>query len=111
MSSRDIDSTSENVLHDWQQHETSESETDVETPLPEEGPSTPAWGTAPVAPETEVAEQEGHDAREDPEEQGAERLDAPVESPQDEARSSRSPPTWPRRSSRSRPSRSTPPAT
>jgi 6,7-dimethyl-8-ribityllumazine synthase len=54
MSSRDIDSTSENVLHDWARDE----EQDAPEPEPGEEEAGPAWGAAaetPDAPEEPVA--------------------------------------------------------
>jgi 6,7-dimethyl-8-ribityllumazine synthase len=44
MSSRDIDSTSENVLHDWAREEAH----DAPEPEPVEEDGAPAWGTAPA---------------------------------------------------------------
>jgi 6,7-dimethyl-8-ribityllumazine synthase len=64
MSSRDIDSTSENVLHDWASEESSERAEDAADvdvgglePEPEpEAEASPAWGTASSAVEAEVDE-------------------------------------------------------
>ena len=50
MSSRDIDSTSENVLHDWAREEREAEGEDADGPEnADAGAGTPAWGTAPVA--------------------------------------------------------------
>ena len=59
MSSRDIDSTSENVLHDWAREdapEPAEEESEaveVDAPEPDEDPA-PAWGTASAAVDVET---------------------------------------------------------
>jgi 6,7-dimethyl-8-ribityllumazine synthase len=63
MSSRDIDSTSENVLHDWasdespveEQEEQPELEVDASEP---DADSSPAWGTAAAAVDSETEEAE-----------------------------------------------------
>ena len=52
MSSRDIDSTSENVLHDWARDEAEEPEATDQVELEDENgeqdeSDAPAWGTAP----------------------------------------------------------------
>ena len=56
MSSRDIDSTSENVLHDWASDESREEEQDAveieETEADED--ASPAWGTTAAAIDTET---------------------------------------------------------
>jgi 6,7-dimethyl-8-ribityllumazine synthase len=52
MSSRDIDSTSENVLHDWARDEEPASE-----PEELEEDDSPAWGTTSAASEPEAAEE------------------------------------------------------
>jgi 6,7-dimethyl-8-ribityllumazine synthase len=60
MSSRDIDSTSENVLHDWERDDSpveeadEQAELEVDAPEPD-GDSSPAWGTAAVEAEPEEA--------------------------------------------------------
>jgi 6,7-dimethyl-8-ribityllumazine synthase len=56
MSSRDIDTTSENVLHDWAREEPEESESaagdrDDELGVDESEPNAAAWGTAEVVAE------------------------------------------------------------
>jgi 6,7-dimethyl-8-ribityllumazine synthase len=55
MSSRDIDSTSENVLHDWAREEQVPEEEPVQDELAEdeeaEAEASPAWGAAPPEPE------------------------------------------------------------
>lgn len=52
MSSRDIDSTSENVLHDWEREEApgeDQDALDVEAAVPDDGDDgSPAWGAATV---------------------------------------------------------------
>ena len=58
MSSRDIDSTSENVLHDWAQDEAEEPEATDHDELQDESvepdeSDAPAWGTAPSTAEPE----------------------------------------------------------
>ena len=58
MSSRDIDSTSENVLHDWAQEEADEPEATDQVDLEDESVEqdegdAPAWGTAPSTAEPE----------------------------------------------------------
>ena len=64
MSSRDIDSTSENVLHDWardaepdERQVESEVEIDAAEPTDDEDAAAPAWGaaSAPAEPEEPVA--------------------------------------------------------
>jgi 6,7-dimethyl-8-ribityllumazine synthase len=54
MSSRDIDSTSENVLHDWARDEAETDDADGPENA-DAGAGTPAWGTATVAPEVDEA--------------------------------------------------------
>ena len=57
MSSRDIDSTSENVLHDWAREPDEETDGDgVENA--DAGAGTPAWGTAAPEPEPHESEVE-----------------------------------------------------
>jgi 6,7-dimethyl-8-ribityllumazine synthase len=63
MSSRDIDSTSENVLHDWATdaspaEDQEELEADSSEPDPD-ADSTPAWGTATAAIDTEADDTPG----------------------------------------------------
>ena len=90
MSSRDIDSTSENVLHDWASDEREADGNDADGPEnADTGAGTPAWGTATVGPEVEV-EVEDEDA--EPEEEAApdpelisEPEDDPEVEPDDEA--------------------------
>jgi 6,7-dimethyl-8-ribityllumazine synthase len=58
MSSRDIDSTSENVLHDWARDEAEEPEATDQVDLEDESVEqdegdAPAWGTAPSTAEPE----------------------------------------------------------
>jgi 6,7-dimethyl-8-ribityllumazine synthase len=58
MSSRDIDSTSENVLHDWARDEAEEPEATDQVELEDENgeqdeSDAPAWGTAPSTAEPE----------------------------------------------------------
>jgi 6,7-dimethyl-8-ribityllumazine synthase len=54
MSSRDIDSTSENVLHDWARDEREAEGDDPDGPEnADAGAGTPAWGTATTTPEVE----------------------------------------------------------
>ena len=77
MSSRDIDSTSENVLHDWAAEESGASEQDeLEIDAPEgDEDRAPAWGTADAVVETEpvVAEASPTDAeQEEPEPEAGE---------------------------------------
>ena len=60
MSSRDIDSTSENVLHDWARDEGPEGEHEalageVAEPAESEEDGSPAWGTASAAADPEEA--------------------------------------------------------
>jgi 6,7-dimethyl-8-ribityllumazine synthase len=60
MSSRDIDSTSENVLHDWARDESPADEeealaADVTEPTESEEDGAPAWGTASADPDPEEA--------------------------------------------------------
>ena len=60
MSSRDIDSTSENVLHDWARDESPADEeealaADVTEPTESEEDGAPAWGTASADPDSEEA--------------------------------------------------------
>ena len=59
MSSRDIDSTSENVLHDWARDESPADDealdADVAEPTTSEEDSAPAWGTASADPDPEEA--------------------------------------------------------
>jgi 6,7-dimethyl-8-ribityllumazine synthase len=53
VSSRDIDSTSENVLHDWaQEEESGEAREELDASLPDED-SSPAWGATSTAAEQE----------------------------------------------------------
>jgi 6,7-dimethyl-8-ribityllumazine synthase len=58
MSSRDIDSTSENVLHDWttdESHAEEQEELEVDPSDPDpDTDSAPAWGTATAAIDTEA---------------------------------------------------------
>ncbi|HUG64522.1 MAG TPA: 6,7-dimethyl-8-ribityllumazine synthase [Gaiellaceae bacterium] len=59
MSSRDIDSTSENVLHDWAGSDGNPDETGVEEDVEETDEAeddSPAWGSASAAPEVEIEE-------------------------------------------------------
>ncbi|HEX4745748.1 MAG TPA: 6,7-dimethyl-8-ribityllumazine synthase [Gaiellaceae bacterium] len=91
MSSRDIDSTSENVLHDWGAEEVSEEtpgelEPEADELEPDADDSTPAWGTAAAEPvaevavETEVDELEELDLVEDvPEPEEAELDETPMQ--------------------------------
>jgi 6,7-dimethyl-8-ribityllumazine synthase len=54
MSSRDIDSTSENVLHDWEREEAAGEEQDaldVESVAPDDDDGSPAWGAATTTDE------------------------------------------------------------
>jgi 6,7-dimethyl-8-ribityllumazine synthase len=73
VSNRDIDSTSENVLHDWaaegpEAEEQDELEVD---PAEEAEDESPAWGTTAVVDTTEVAEASDASQTElDPEQQG-----------------------------------------
>jgi 6,7-dimethyl-8-ribityllumazine synthase len=59
VSNRDIDSTSENVLHDWaregprEERQEEQEELEVTVPEPDEG-SSPAWGTAAAAVDVET---------------------------------------------------------
>ena len=49
MSSRDIDSTSENVLHDWDREEAAVDEPEepaIDGSEPDSADEAPAWGTA-----------------------------------------------------------------
>jgi 6,7-dimethyl-8-ribityllumazine synthase len=85
MSSRDIDSTSENVLHDWANDEQEES-----PELEVAGDDAPAWGAAaaPAAPEEQVATavetepeehvEEGETVEEGPEPEEAELDETPM---------------------------------
>jgi len=59
VSSRDIDSTSENVLHDWAREDRETEAEDADGPEnADQGAGTPAWGAATSPPEVEVAEAE-----------------------------------------------------
>ena len=76
MSSRDIDSTSENVLHDWAAEESGANEQDeleIDAPGRDEDHA-PAWGTADAVVETEpvVAEASPTDAEQEPEPEAGE---------------------------------------
>jgi 6,7-dimethyl-8-ribityllumazine synthase len=56
MSSRDIDSTSENVLHDWARDEEPDA-SEPEDAVEEDEEAAPAWGAASAASEPEDAEE------------------------------------------------------
>ena len=85
MSSRDIDSTSENVLHDWAREEaTDEAQDELDVSTPDED-SSPAWGATSAAVEDEVPEPVSASAVEtEPEEVAPIETEAPSES-EDEA--------------------------
>jgi 6,7-dimethyl-8-ribityllumazine synthase len=70
MSSRDIDSTSENVLHDWERDEREDETEREDADGPENadaGAGTPAWGTATVATQVETEEPPGLEPQSEPE--------------------------------------------
>jgi 6,7-dimethyl-8-ribityllumazine synthase len=71
MSSRDIDSTSENVLHDWASEEAAEEPVrdELEAEVADDG--APAWGTTVPEPVASAVETE----RDDVEEAGVEEVD------------------------------------
>jgi 6,7-dimethyl-8-ribityllumazine synthase len=62
MSNRDIDSTSENVLHDWAASDSGQAEpeggveAEADEPVDASAEDAPAWGTATQAEQTEQAE-------------------------------------------------------
>jgi 6,7-dimethyl-8-ribityllumazine synthase len=69
MSSRDIDSTSENVLHDWANEEAAAEDPAEEVVREETEPESsddgaPAWGTAPPDPVASVVETEPDEVEE-----------------------------------------------
>jgi 6,7-dimethyl-8-ribityllumazine synthase len=81
VSSRDIDSTSENVLHDWAAEDSSdESQVEPETNLTEpDADASPAWGTAAaIEPETEDPPEAADSAEAEPETEAAEIGEAEV---------------------------------
>ena len=83
MSSHDIDSTSENVLHDWAAKESPEEErAALEVDAPEaDGDASPAWGTAAAAidTETESGPEEGGTDEAEAEDEPSESGDAEID--------------------------------
>jgi 6,7-dimethyl-8-ribityllumazine synthase len=85
VSSRDIDSTSENVLHDWAREDVEEVEVEVGDGVEnaDAGSGTPAWGTAMPASEPEqLVETEAaptHEPEPEPEHEPEQENDEPAE--------------------------------